>query len=341
MATDMRTLRVLPFVLVACAPVALAQDLRKALTEADVVAVARAVGKTAFSEDVELHRLQLVEPLRGARDGQTTAVVVDWPKLSLHNRPSPRQTRLYCLQDATREAQRIGLPADGGPYYRMSARAGSNPLVGQDLAADPILRFARTLADAERGATPADTANALAAMALGQDAAVRLEATRLFAERPLLRARLSPPQWSDLLGRTSGETADIDYKIALAELCAEQRLDGTVDALLVGLGSVKDPAYARTVGRLCAFLRGEDAAEPLLQRLQTTGDQPTRAALLLAVGATRTAKALDALLQFKQRATEDAAVDAALQEHGSQRAKDAVLRPGKDGKDADNKDAGK
>src|SRR5262245_8613573 len=127
MATDMRTPRVLPLVLAACAaPVALAQDLRKALTDADLVAVARAVGKTAFSDDVELHRLQFVEPLRGARDGQTAAVVVDWPKLSLHNRPSPRQTRLYCLHDATREAQRIGLPQDGGPYYRMSARPGSN-----------------------------------------------------------------------------------------------------------------------------------------------------------------------------------------------------------------------
>src|SRR5262245_21080338 len=340
MATDMRTPRVLPFVLAICAaPVALAQDLRKALADTDLVAVAREVGKTAFSADVELHRLQLVESLRGARDGQTAAVVIDWPKLSLHNRPSPQQTRLYCLHDATREAQRIGLPEAGGPYYRMSARSGSDPLIGQDLAADPILKFARTLVAAESGAPPAETATTLAAMALGQDPVVRLEATRLFAERPLLRARLSPPQWSDLLGRTSGETADVDYKIALAELCAEQRLDGTVDALLVGLGSVKDPTYARTVGRLCAFLRGDDAAEPLLQRLQTTGDQPSRAALLLAIGATRTGKALDALLLLKQHAADDAAIDAALQEHGSQRAKDAVLRPKDAGKN--DKDGGK
>lgn len=323
---------------VAANTTAAAQELRRALVDADVVAVARQVGKTAFSAEVDLHRLQIVDAVRGVRAGVTSVIAIDWPHLSLHNRPSPRQSRLYCLHDATREAQRIGLPADGGPYYRCNARPGSNPLVSADLDADPIVRFARVLAAADRGVSPDTTVAALAVMALGDDAVVRLEATRHFAERPLLRTHLTTVQWSRMLGRTSAETSDVDYKIALAELCAEQRLDGVVEALVVGLGPVHDVAYARAVGRLCANLLGDEASQPLMQRLQTTADKDTRAALVLAIGATQTGAALDALLQLKQASKADAAaeasVDAALREHGSQKARDAVLRGKADGKEA-------
>lgn len=309
-----------------------AQELRRALVDADLVAVGRQVGKTAFSPDVDLHRIQITAALRGVPDGQTTATVIDWPHLSLHVRPSPRQSRLYCLQEAAREAQRLGLPVADGPYYRMSNAAGSNPLVGADLTTDPTFRFAQILAAADRGVTPAATAAAIVDTALGDDAAMRLEATRHLAEQPLLRQRLLPVQWSRLLGRTSAETADVDYKIALAELCAEQRLDGVVDALIVGLGSVPDPAYSAAVGRLCASLLGEDAAAPLLQRLQTTGDDATRKAIILAVGATRTPRALDALLQLQQAGTAEQAVTEALKMHGCRQALEAAAKKSDAGK---------
>ena len=126
--------------------------------------------------------------------------------------------------------------------------------------------------------------------------------------------------------RTAGETENIAYKIVLAELCAEQRLNGLVDALIVGINSVKDPDYARAVGRLIAHLRGDDAAEPILRRLQTHNDPAERPALLMALGSTRTARALDALLQIKRSTTDDAAVDAALRAHRSRQAKEAVSR---------------
>jgi hypothetical protein len=317
------------FLLCATAVLSPAQDLRHGLVDADVVAVARQVGKRAASDDVDLHRLQVIERIRGLDDATTAVTVIDWPRLSLHNRPSPRQSRLYCLHDATREAQRIGLPADQGPYYRMSGRAGSNPLVGAEPAADPQVRFALVLAAADRGVTPAVTAAALVAMALGDDPVARLEATRHLAEQPLLRPHLSAMQWSSVLGRASAESADIDYKIALAELCSEQRLPGIVEALIVGLDTVHDPVYARTVGRLCAFQDGDAAVPPLLQRLRAARDQGDRTALLLAIGATHTGPALEALLQLKRIDSTDAAIDAALREHGSRVARDAALHGGK------------
>jgi hypothetical protein len=314
---------VLVLALAAAAP---AQELRKAITDADVVAVARQVGTKAFSEDVDVHRLQVTFAVRGVAEGATSVAVIDWPNLSLHNRPSPRQTRLYCLHDASREAARIGLPAADGPYYRISGRAGSMPLVGADPRKDPSVRFAQVLSATEAGIEPAATAAQLAEWAVGTDPVVRLEATRHLAEQPLLRARVQPAHWSQLLSRTAGETDDVTYKVALAELCAEQRLPGLVDALVTGLSSVQDATYVRAVGRLTAHALGDGAVTPMLHRLQSTNDAALRAALLSAIGATRTEPALDVLLQLKRTGEPAAAIDAALKEHGSQRARDAVLR---------------
>jgi hypothetical protein len=312
--------------LIAAAP---AQELRKALQDADLVAVARQVGKREANTDLTLHRLQVLQDVRGLPAGVTAVTVLDWPNLSLHNRPVPRQSRLYCLVDAAGPAARLGLPTEGGPYYKMVGWVGSNPLVGADADADPVLRFARALAAAEAGTDPAKTAGAIADLALGDAPAVRTEATQLLAERSDLRARLSPLHWSRFLSRTAAETTDVEYKIALAELCAEQRLEGIVEALIVGLGQVHGVAYARAVGRLAAHLQGEGAAAPLLERLRTCSSVEERAALLLSLGATRTENALTALLQLKQTAGKDAAVEAALKEHRSRRAREA-LREGAD-----------
>jgi hypothetical protein len=296
------------------------QDLRRGLVAADAVVVARQVAKVAHDDDVTLHTLQVLLDVRGG-GGATSVVVLDWPRLALHQRPTLRQSRLYCLTDASRNAAQLGLPPANGPYFKMVGFAGSNPLVGADLDKDPIVGFARLLAAAEAGAPPADTARATAAAALGADLTVRLEAARHLAEMPTLRGRLDGVQWSAFVARAVGETEDLTYKSALAELCAEQRLDGLFDALLVGLSETPDVAYARTVGRIGKALHGEDAANRLLTRLQQVGQRERRAPLLVALGATNTAAALDALLRMDR--AEPAVVDG-LRAHRDPRAVAAV-----------------
>ncbi|MBL8752339.1 MAG: hypothetical protein JNK15_03480 [Planctomycetes bacterium] len=297
-----------------------AQNLRQGLVEADAVVVARQVGKTPHDDDLTLHRLQVVHTVRGAA-GATAITVLDWPKLALHQRPTPRQSRLYCLQDASATATRLGLPVANGPYFKMVGWAGANPLVGAEPAADPAVRFATVLAAAEAGASPTDTATTLCAPALGQDPVLRLEATRYLTERPDLRSKLGGLQWSQLLARATGEIDDVAHKTALAELCGEQRLEGVFDTLLVALGPVDDAEFARTVGRIGRALHGEDATERITTRLSRAANQKDKKALLLALGATSTASALDALLRMDKK---DAAVEAALREHRSPAAREAV-----------------
>ena len=301
-----------------------AQDLRKALADADLVVVGRQVGQSPVADGVVRHRIQIIEGIRGRDRENEKLEVLDWTGLSLHNRPVARQSRLYCLVEARTAAEQLGLPAADGPFYKMVGWAGSNPLIGRDLDQDATVLFARVLAAAEAGVAPAVTATALASAALSDDVVIRIEATRLLSERPSLRTRLAATEWSSLMTRTAGETDDVAYKIALAELCAEQRMGGLVDALIIGLGSVQDPNYAQAVGRLAAHLRGDKAALPILRRMQTHNEPSERAALLLALGATRTAAALDALLRIKRTTTDDEAVDAALRVHRSRRALRAV-----------------
>lgn len=314
-------MRTLPILCVfAAATLAPAQELRRGLAAADAVVVGRQVGKTDHDANVTMHRVQVVLDVRGA-GGHGAVTVLDWPKLSLHARPTPRQSRLYCLEDASAIATRLGLPAANAPYYKMVGWPGSNPLIGAEPATDPSVRFAQVLAAAENGANPANTAAAIAATALAGEPVLRVEATRLLTERPDLRSRIDGLQWSHLLSRATGEMADVPYKIALAELCAEQQLDGVFDALLVSVGPVTDTEYARTVGRLGKALHGEDAAVRIQARLRMAGDVKDRNALLLALGATNTTTALDALLAMDKK---DAAVLNALQEHRSPRAQAAA-----------------
>ena len=299
-----------------------AQDLRRGLVDADVVIVGRQVGKTAHDEDVALHRVQVLHDVRGAA-GHTAVTVFDWPKLSLHLRPVPRQSRLYCLVDASAIATRLGLPDANGPYYKMVGWPGSNPLVGAEIASDPNVRFARLLAGGEAGTPPADTASALCTMALQTEAGLRTEAVRFLVERPDLQAKLDQLQWSKLVTRASGEVEDVAHKIALAELCAEQRFEGLLEALAVSLGQVTDPEYARAVGRIGKLLHGEAATAKLEERLRMAGQPQDRSALLLAIGATNTASALETLLRLDAK---DPAVNAALNEHRSPRAKEAAAK---------------
>ncbi|MEO6595768.1 MAG: hypothetical protein ABIP94_13535 [Planctomycetota bacterium] len=301
-----------------------AQDLRRGLVDANAVVVGRQVGKTVHDEDLVLHRVQVLLDVRGAA-GNPSVTVLDWPKLSVHQRPTPRQSRLYCLQDAASTALRLGLPTANGPYYKMVGWAGSNPLVGAELEQDPYVRFARLLAAGEAGAAPIDTASALCALAVQGEPVLRTEAARFLTERPDLQQRLTAVQWSQLVTRASGEIDDVPHKIALAELCAEQRLEGLLDALAVSLGQVKDAEYARTVGRIGKLLHGEGATAKLEERLRLMGQPADRAALLLAIGATNTDSALQTLLRLNRTGKDDA-VEAALREHRSPQAREAVAQ---------------
>ncbi len=302
-----------------------AQDLRRGLVDADFVAVARAIGKKEHDADLVLHRLQVIHRIRG--DEAKTVTVLDWPNLALHSRPMIRQSRLYCLQDASAQATRLGLPTAEGPYFKMVGWSGSNPLVGENVEADPNVQFAALLARSEAGAPPTETALELCSIALLGAPGLRTEAARFLAERPTLRAKITELQWSRILTRTSGEIDDVAHKIALAELCAEQGLPGLLDSLAVSLGQVQDAEYARTVGRIGTLLHGEDATTRLEERLRLAGQEKDRAAILLAIGATNTSSALEALLRIDSASGgKDAAVEAALREHRSPRAKEAVAR---------------
>lgn len=314
MATDMRTLSILCVTTIAT--LAPAQELRRGLVAADAVVVGRQVGKTEHDAALTLHRVQVVLHVRGAA-GNAAVTVLDWPTLSMHNRPTPRQSRLYCLEDATAVATRLGLPTANGPYYKMVGWPGSNPLVGAEPANDASVRFAQVLAASDAGTNPAITAAAVCSTALAADVVLRTEATRFLTERADLRSKLSSVHWNQLLARATGEMEDMAYKIALAELCGEQRLDGVFDTLLVSLGQVTDAEFARTVGRIGAALHGEDSAARIDARLRTAGQLQDRAALLLALGASNTTAALDALQQMDSK---DAAVAAGLKEHRAAKA---------------------
>jgi hypothetical protein len=307
-----------------------AQDLHRGLIEADLVAVARQVGKEDASPDLTIHRVQILGAIRGVPAGATAVSVLDWPKLSMHNRPQPRQSRLYCLQDAKTAAERAGLPADKGPYFRMVGWDGTNPLIGPDLDADPIVKFARLLAAADAGSDATATTAALVDTVLNGTPAVRTEAARVLAERPDLRSRIAAVQWSRVLSRVSGEAEDVAYKIALAELCAEQRLPGLAEAMVVGASAVQDIDYLRTTGRLTAILKGEQATPMILEQVQIARDPRHRQALLLVLGATQTQSALDALLDLRKSMGADKAIEAALAEHKSRAAREATMQGKKD-----------
>ncbi|MCA8951475.1 MAG: hypothetical protein KDE27_18350 [Planctomycetes bacterium] len=302
-----------------------AQDLRRGIGDADLVAVARQIGKRNHDDRVVLHRVQIVQEVFGS-NGNTAVTVLDWPTLSMHNRPSPRQSRLYCLKSAGVTAERLGLPASEGPYYKMVGWAGSNPLIGSAPDEDPIVRFAAVIARGKAGASATRTAGELATVAVEGDPAVRTEAARLLTERGDLRLVLAAPQWSAILARAAGETEDVDYKVALAELCAEQRLEGLVETLSVSLGPVQDPRFARCVGRIANLMHGEQATEALERRLTLLRDPADRAVVLRAIGATNTDAALALLLRLDSVGGKDAAVEAALKEHRSPQAEAAVLR---------------
>ncbi len=303
-----------------------AQSLRHGVAAADRVVAGKVVSSQPWGEHFVLHELQVAQTIKG--EPATSLMVVEMKGVSLHARPTPGETRIYCLHNYGKAADRADLPAAMGPFFKMSGYPGSSPSVGENLQDDPRMTLIRIVLDAEIGVSTAQTAFNLVDLALSGGPSVRGEAVAMLTERPVLRGKLSTVHWGEILSRVAAETEDIPFKISLAHLCAEQRLEGLVDALCLSIGDVEDVSYSQVVGRIARSLHGENALDMLRPHiLRATRD--ARGRLLMALGATSTETALNALLQMR-RLGSDPYVDAALREHGSPRAK-AVLKNKKDG----------
>lgn len=298
-----------------------AQELRVALDEAPLVLVGRHRGVRPHGEDFLLHKVAVARTLLGEAEGDVG--VVEWKKVSFHNRPAIGATRLYCLHPVA-ETERLGLPA--GRWFRLDAHPGSHPAVDEAALAagtDPVVRLADLLAAARSDGIAAKK-DALLELALEAPSHVRLEAARLLAERPALLDALNPFDLAVLLGKASAETADVDYKLALATACAERRVPDLIEALCITWPKVDDETWSQAMGRFAKHLHGEGATEQLLPYLQRTRDHKLRRHVLLALGATSTESALAALLRIRALEKDTAMVDAALRLHGAPRAIEAV-----------------
>jgi len=317
----MRALPLLSISLLAAASAAPAQSLRHAVGSADVVVVATLSGSRDLGENLTAHQLTVHETLKGKAPAELS--VVHLRGVCTHQGPDGEQ-RLYCLSDFSKAATRADLPSAWAPYFKMTGHAGGNPAVADPDNA-PECELARIVIDSEAGTAAKDINRRLMQLVLFARDTVRTEAVQLLTERPVLLGALDSLQLSNLMSRAVGETEDIPFKIALAELCAERHVEGLVDALCISVDEIDDPRFARALGRLARYLHGENAVDVLRPHIVKRTRPEVRSRLLLALGATSTERALEALLRMRSMQGGDkAAVDAALRAHGSRRAKAAV-----------------
>ncbi len=303
------------------APVS-SQQLRRAVAAADRVVVATGVGVQPLGKQLIAHRLRISTTLRGEPIDELT--VIEHKRLSEHTRPKPGVQRLYCLSSFADKAHALGLPGSRAPYFKMTGHPGSNPDV-PDVDESAAVELARLILAGEHGVAAGDTAGPLLALVFDGPPGIREEAVGAFIERSALRDALGAPQKGQLMARATGETEDVRFKIALAQLCAEMRLPGTVDALCLSFDAVDDRRFAITVGRIAKALHGEKAIDVLRPHLVRQQHQTTRAKLLLALGATQTHAALEALLRMQRTGGRDLPfVEAALAAHDTRRAREAI-----------------
>lgn len=306
----------------ACLSPVCAQELRVAIDDAPLTLVGRHRGVRPHGDDYLLHKVAVARVLRGDAGAEVT--VVEWKKLSFHLRPVIAATRLYCLHPID-DSERLGLPP--GQYYRMDARPGSHPAVDETAMTnhtDAVVSLAEVLIAAQRTGSIADQRTAVLDLALTAPAPARFEAARLLSERAALLEGLNALDLGSLLAKASAETEDIDYKLALATVCAERRMPTLIEALCMSWPQIDDENFSRAIGRFAKHLHGEGATEQLLPYLQRARDPKLRGHVLLALGATSTESALDALLRVRQLEKDTARVDAALRLHGAPRAVEAV-----------------
>jgi hypothetical protein len=312
-------MRLIP-VLLACvlAVSTTAQSLRRAVVDAEVVAIARHVGVVPLGNDMFVHRIEPIEVLKGELAGRFS--IVEHKRVADLPQPAIGETRLYCVV-GNRSSD---LPARFAPVYDLIGHPGSHLPFAEARTDDGNLRLVDIILTAERGAKPADTAAALLQLTLHGRPPARTEAAHMLRERSVLRSSLSEPALASLLARAVGETDDLEFKIALASLCAERRMPGVIEALCLSIDAVADERFARTLGRLARFVHDEDALDVLRPQIARAQSAAARNRLLLALGATETEAALEALLRLRRENGATPWVDAALRAHGSARALAAV-----------------
>jgi len=306
--------------LVASAP---GQQLRRAVASADLVVVGKAEVTMSPDEDVILYQLRIARTLKGDAPAQVT--VVHSTGLSLHNRPVEDTQRLFCLHDYSAAARKAGLPPAQAPYFKMSGYAGSNPMVAaNDPADDPAVQFAQIVLDSENGTSAHKVLPRLLTLVFNGTSPINTESVNYIREREVLRDAIDPLGQSQLLSRAVGESDDVQLKIALAQLCGECRMDGLVEALCQSMDAMHDREFAATVGRIASYLHGERAAKVLAPFIDRARGTELRGNLLVALGATSTEAALDALLRLRSKDPGNEYIEAALRLHGSKRAIEAI-----------------
>jgi hypothetical protein len=310
----------------ATSPAATAQKLRRAVDAADLVLVGRTVRVIPTKTHV-IHRVEIQETLRGPEGLIATRqiAVVETRRLAQHNKPLPARPMLMCLHDIAAQVDRMGLPANFGPYFKMSGHPGSAVVLDAKLDQDPRLEFARVLVASHKGTAPRTVAERLFTIALHGDARIRIEAAQTLAEREVLGGYLTQMHLSKILAKATGELDDMPYKIAMATICAEHKVPALIHSLCVSVEHVGDASFLQALGRFARYIHQDDAADALLPQLQRATGK-TRDRLIYALGATSTEKALETLLEFRRGGENKTAVDAALRIHGSPRARAAVAK---------------
>lgn len=310
----------LPAVLLVVAASAPAQELRRGVMAADAVVVGQETDRTPAA-DLVVHHLAVLRALHGTT--AETVAVLDDPRVSLHERPTPGDVRLYCLRDASDTADRLGLPLNGGPYYRLVGAPGSDPIV-KDPTDDPMIELTQALLQARASAPARTVIDSLLRLIEGPPSPARIEAVQTLTEWARLGDALDPLEISRLVTLAVAETDDVPFKIALCEFAAERRVDGLVDALCPSLADVADPRFAEALGRIARLLHESDAARVLRAHLLRARSDEVKGRLLLALGATSTKEALDILLDWRREHGPGKWIDAALRAHGAKQAIEAV-----------------
>ncbi len=297
-----------------------AQQLRFGVRDAQVIVTARHTGIRPLGNNLFVHSFETAESIKG--EGPTRFSIIERKRISDQPRPIPgKELRLFCLVPD----KQIKPPQRFGPYFRIPGYQGSNPVISQDSSKDTNLRLVQILLESEKGTrSPKKTTDALLSLALTAKGPAHVEALQVIRSRSTLLDALTPLQLSNALSRAVGETEDIPFKVSLASMCGERRVDRVVESLCIGLQKVSDARYSKAIGRIANYVHGEDAYGVLRPLLLKTRNPKVRTDLLLALGATETDAALEALLKYRKANGKGEAVDAALRAHGSRRALEAV-----------------
>ena len=304
-----------------------AQHLRHGVWSAELVVVARVTSVRPIGKELIFHKLQPLRTLKG--EAPESITIVESKKVSDRPKPVLGEPRIYCLKSAPNDE----LPAQHQPYYRMLGFKGDHPVVTLDATPkDSHIDLTEKLVASEAGQlSPRDCCRELLRIALRGTGKARTEAIEVLREREITRGEIIELQKSALLARAVAETDDVEFKSALASLCTELEIPGVIEALCLSLESKPDKQFALTLGRLTRFRHGEESVEVLRPQIVKARQAEVRDTLLLALGATKTKGALEALLNYRQVNGGGEAIDAALRAHGKPRALEAIAkkkRPG-------------